>query len=257
MPIYGYLLVLGGAAASVLVLLVLSRYVPGEKREPHNDVLGFVYAVVGVIYAVVLALVVIGLWETQEKARADTYTESDALIDLYWYGRSLPPADAARIEDLAQRYPHTVITEEWPLLAQHRSSRKAWDEQAELRQAVYRQQPKTLGEQARYQQALQAVSTMSDTRRQRVNESAAGLPSLLWAVLVLGGLITVAFAMGFGMHSLRAHSLIVFGAALTVGSLLLCIYELNYPFVRSIRVNPDAFELAIARMKALSAMSPR
>jgi hypothetical protein len=40
-----------------------------RRRQGHNDVAGFIYAVVGVIYAVLLALMVIAVWEDYEKAR--------------------------------------------------------------------------------------------------------------------------------------------------------------------------------------------
>jgi hypothetical protein len=42
--------------------------VPWSHRKEFNDVAGFIYAVVGVVYAVLLALVVIAAWENREEA---------------------------------------------------------------------------------------------------------------------------------------------------------------------------------------------
>jgi hypothetical protein len=48
---------------AVAGLELVQRLVPSEKRQQHNDVAGFLYAVVGVVYAVLLALLVIAVWE--------------------------------------------------------------------------------------------------------------------------------------------------------------------------------------------------
>ena len=45
-------------------LLLVQRLVPPRLRREHNDVAGFIYAVLGVAYAVLLAFVVIVTWET-------------------------------------------------------------------------------------------------------------------------------------------------------------------------------------------------
>jgi hypothetical protein len=245
-------LTVGIALASVLVLFVLARCIPAERREPHNDIVGFVYAVIGVIYAVVLAMVVIGTWETLDTARANTYTESNALIDLYWYGKALHNPAGTQIEDQAKQYAQTVVDQEWPLLANQQSSQQAWNEASELREDVYAQQPTAAAAQARYQQALTDVTTLSDARRERVDESSDGIPTPLWVTLILGGAVTVAFALGFGMKSIWAHAAVVFCLTLVVASLLILINQLNFPFSGAVRVEPDAFQLALSQMQGLT-----
>src|SRR6266849_4245250 len=165
MPVLGTAVVVAAAVLAVVLLVVIARLVPAERREPHNDVIGFVYAVVGVVYAVVLAMVVIGVWDTLHKARTTTYQESDAVLQLYWYGRALPEPARGEIQDLAKKYSETVVNDEWPLLAHQQSSTQAWTEATALRDFVTAQQPTTLAGQSRYQQALDATATMSDARR--------------------------------------------------------------------------------------------
>ena len=43
-------------------LILVQRLVPNEVRRQHNDVAGFIYAVLGVVYAVLLGLVVVAVW---------------------------------------------------------------------------------------------------------------------------------------------------------------------------------------------------
>ena len=50
-------------------LELVERLVPATSRQPHNDVAGFIYAALGVIYAVLLALVVIAVWGEYDAAK--------------------------------------------------------------------------------------------------------------------------------------------------------------------------------------------
>jgi hypothetical protein len=49
--------------AAVAGMILVQRLVPPALRQEHNDVAGFIYAVLGVAYAVLLAFVVIVVWE--------------------------------------------------------------------------------------------------------------------------------------------------------------------------------------------------
>jgi prolipoprotein diacylglyceryltransferase len=61
--VYGLIVVGGICLASLVGLEQVQRLVPSVSRQRHNDVAGFIYAALGVIYAVLLALVVISVWE--------------------------------------------------------------------------------------------------------------------------------------------------------------------------------------------------
>jgi hypothetical protein len=252
MPVTGILVVVGIAALITVALVFVTRYVPSERRASQNDVVGFVYAVVGVIYAVVLALVVVAAWSAQDEARTNTYSETNALLQIYWYGHSLPQPEHARIQQLDLQYTDTVLNNEWPLLARGQSSDQAWTLFLRLRSEITARQPTGAADVARYSQALDAVAQLGDARRQRLNEATDGLPALLWVTLVLGGAVTVGFAFMFGMSSLRAHLAVVFSVALLIGALLLVVYELSPPFSHAVHLEPTAFELAVTRMGEVS-----
>jgi hypothetical protein len=55
---------------SVLVagLMLVQRLVPATRRKEHNDVAGFIYAVLGVAYAVMLGLMIIAVWKSFAEA---------------------------------------------------------------------------------------------------------------------------------------------------------------------------------------------
>ncbi len=77
--VFGVLVVCGASLAAVIGLTLVQRLVPATIRKEHNDVAGFIYAALGVIYAVLLALVVIAVWEEFGRARVTVESEANAL----------------------------------------------------------------------------------------------------------------------------------------------------------------------------------
>lgn len=251
MPVWVILVIFGVALLAAAGVYGLEKVVPATQREVHNDVFGFVYAVVGVTYAVLLGLVVVAAWNTLDEARENTYTESNAVLQLAWYGHSLPQPQHREILQLATEYMELVINTEWPELSQQQSSEQAWSVSTQLRNLVQNQQPTRPAAVARYEQAIEAASQLDDARRERIEQSKEGIPTLLWAALVLGGFVTVGFAFFFGMKSTTAHAIVMFSLTLIVASLLLVVRELDYPFDGLVNVSPEAFQLALELIKQI------
>jgi hypothetical protein len=73
----GLLIVAVAVVVAVGGLVLVQRLVPTARRKEHNDVAGFIYAVLGVSYAVLLGLVLIAVWEKWNAA--DTLTADEAM----------------------------------------------------------------------------------------------------------------------------------------------------------------------------------
>ena len=68
---------------AVVGLTLVQRLTPSTLRQEHNDVAGFIYAVLGVAYAVLLAFMVIAVWEQYEMARNTEDQEANELAEIY------------------------------------------------------------------------------------------------------------------------------------------------------------------------------
>lgn len=90
-----FVLVLPGLA--ILVQLAIRRRWPVLADGEHNDVAGFIIAVVGVIYAGLLAFVVIVSWENFSQAESTVGQEASALRSIYRESQAFPPDVRARI----------------------------------------------------------------------------------------------------------------------------------------------------------------
>jgi hypothetical protein len=104
-------------------LELVERLVPADTRQQHNDVAGFIYATLGVIYAVLLALVVIAVWEKYQAADATVEQEANALAEIFWLAHRLPEPEGSHIQELARSYAaEEVVHKEYPLMEQGSAS---------------------------------------------------------------------------------------------------------------------------------------
>jgi uncharacterized membrane protein YraQ (UPF0718 family) len=218
-------------------------------RKEHNDVAGFIYAVLGVIYAVLIALVVIAVWEDFAAARDTVERESSELDDVFRLAHSLPEPEGRQLQELARSYARVVVDEEWALMAQARTSPRAWELLDEMTLHFENVEVRTKAEQVRYAEALARMDELADARNARLVEAGEGIPTVVWGVLAVGGILVVGFAYLFGLENTLVHNLMVGALALLISSVLFTIGVLEYPFSGDVRVSPEAFELVLERME--------
>jgi hypothetical protein len=230
-------------------VLLVQRLVSTERRRQHNDVAGFIYAVLGVAYAVLLGLMLIAVWE-QWNAADDTVTEeANELAGIFWFAHTLPQPEGRHIQELARTYAQVVVKEEWPLMGQGKSSPKAWTTIDELRATILGLNPTTGAQQVRYNQLLEQLHGLGDARRERLLVAGEGLPTILWVVLILGGVITVGFTYLFGLDSTLVHLLMVGALALIISLSLFTVAALDQPFKGAVHIHPAAFEQVLERFQ--------
>ena len=227
---------------AVTGLVLVQRLVPSRLREEHNDVAGFIYSVLGVAYAVLLAFVVIVVWEEYEQARDTVETEANELAGIYFLADRFPEADRERVQELTRSYARTVVEEEWPLMERGETSERAGTLLQELRLSLENVDASTNAGQVLYDQGLTRVHEVSDARRLRLLEVTQGLPGILWIVLLGGGVVTVCFTYLFGLKNNWAHALMVAALTLVICGILFTIGTLDFPFAGQAAVQPAAFE---------------
>jgi protein-S-isoprenylcysteine O-methyltransferase Ste14 len=230
---------------AVVGLVLVQRLVPSDRREGQNDVAGFIYAVLGVAYAVLLAFVVFAVWQDYETAQTNVESEANELAGVYFFASQLPEPQRTRIQDLTRRYARVVVEEEWPMMERGQTSPHADSLVRQLRLELLQFDPHTKGEQVLYELGQTQLHDAVDARRSRLLEVREGIPDLLWVVLVVSGVITVSFTYLFGLKSNLAHALMVAALTLLICGILFTIAEFNNPFSGPVGIRPEAFREAL------------
>ena len=251
-------LVVGGICLLALAgFELVHRLVPASVRQQHNDVAGFIYAALGVIYAVLLALVVIAVWEEYEVASNTVEQEANAAADIFWLADGLPEPNDARVQELIRSYAEEVVHKEWPLMeqgraplmTQERGTPAGWTIIDDIRQNIQGFEPRSQAEEQLYAEGLDQLDTLSDARRLRLVAAEEGVPGVLWAVLIFGGIAVIGFTYLFGLQSTWGHRLMVMTLAAVIGLVLFTVGTLEYPFYGGARIGTGAFELILERFE--------
>lgn len=238
-------MIVGGfVGITLLVGFVIGRVAPREMRMEHNDLAGFILAVIGVVYAVLLAFVAIGVWERFQQAEARSYEEAGALAVVYRDADSFPQGHALRRE--LRTYTESVVNDEWTKMRTGDESATA-DRQIEQIDREIRALRVTSGaNQDVHAQMLAAINVALVDRDGRLSEGATGINELMWGVLLVGAVVTVGFTYLFGFKHTLMQQLMIGSLGLLIGLVLFLAVALDYPFRGSIAVAPDAFHNALA-----------
>jgi hypothetical protein len=239
----------GGALAG---LLVVRRNVALSTLESHNDVAGFIIAVIGVLYAVLLAFVVVIVWEQFDAARGNADHEAGLVESLYRDVGALP-GDTGQVRQEIQRYAQSVADDEWKSMSTHqRESPLADAALTALVRSFEKLRPSGAGESAFYTESVKRLNDIEQARRERVLASSTALPGPLWLVLLAGAIVTIGFTYFFGVSNFRAHMLMVVALAAIIGLILFLLMALDLPFTGALAVRPSAMREVIGEFSRLA-----
>jgi hypothetical protein len=150
---------------------------------------------------------------------------------------------------LAVTYANTVLNSEWPLMAQgivpkdsDEISRKMWHSLMSIKGGTY-------SETNAVDHSLYELSTLMACRQSRQLAVTSKLPGILWAVLWMGGVLTLFSACMFGQESLFMHGLHVFSFSLLIALVLVAIGDIDRPYMGAVSVDKTAFVRALMDMQ--------
>lgn len=243
------LIILGAAELFSVGLMLATRVCLGADRlSLNNEVAGFKFAVIGVLYAVLLAFVVVAVWEDYSNTEGAVRNEAKALVDLHQLSYALPESSGNLIREHLVSYIEHVRDSEWLAMGDGDSDPQAEKDLQLLNQAVFEGRPENLGEVALYLHALDLLTIVNDNRNERLDGSRGSVPSVLWLVLLAGAVVTLGYPAFFGSSNLMAQVLMTAALAALVALTLFVALVLDYPFTGQVRISSTPFEQALKQM---------
>ena len=247
-----WLLVLGVVAVleifSVGLMLVCRRKWGPDRLKLNNEVAGFKFSVIGVLYAVLLAFVVIAVWENYNATDAAIRNEAKAVGNLTQLSYALPEQEGSAIRVSLSDYVKEVRQTEWGTMALGVPSKTTANALAHLTQAIFDLHADRLKDHALFQQALHLLAAIEDNRNERLDSANGSVPPILWFVLIAGALITLGYPAFFGTSNLLAQTLMTATLAALVALALVPTLTLDFPFTGRVALTSDAFDAALQQM---------
>src|SRR5687767_15681454 len=109
----GTIVVAGAAALSVIGFVMVSRKVPERWLVADTDAAGALYATIGMVYAILIAIAAIAVWEPRTGAAQNTDLEAASLTEAYWSANALSADDGGDVQQLVGDYLRVAAGSEW------------------------------------------------------------------------------------------------------------------------------------------------
>lgn len=226
---------------SIVYLLLLNRFWPANRRKAHNDVIGWQISIIGTIYAVMIGFMLYAVWANFQSAETNVNGEANALINIYRTADGLPAAQRSAIQKASVNYAEAVLTHEWNTMRDAGTAHAAQPFMMQLWAVMTQTPTQNFSQQVNLHQCMAELSKMTEHRRIRILQSGSAMPTILWAVLVMGGLITVASCGLIGSENVTLHFALIFALSLLISLALVAVGDIDQPFRGSVHVAPNAF----------------
>src|SRR5277367_3439286 len=110
------------AFISMVGPIIIRKRVSLDQLKTNNEVAGFKFASVGVIYAVLLGFAVIVVWQKFSEAENDVALEAGAAATIYRLANGITGAPGLALHEGITTYLKAAISEDWPAMKRGQGS---------------------------------------------------------------------------------------------------------------------------------------
>lgn len=240
----GFIIIGLGTLLATLGPSVVRHFVALDKLTTNNEIAGFKFATVGVLYAVLLAFAIIVVWQKYSDAETTVAQEAGAAAAIFQLSYGIDEKPGIALRSALSNYLTHAIADDWPAMERvapggSPSARQALD-------TVYTPlltfQSNSPVDAAVLAEILHQVDQLTQARRVRLVEAEGVVPGVVWIILFGGAFVTLGFTFFFGAESLRAQTIMTALLALLMLSELFIIVAIDRPFTGRVRVEPSALE---------------
>ncbi len=262
------LLVILPTAAAMAGSVLMRRIFGLERLAINNEVAGFKFAVVGIVYGLLLTLATISAWDKFSEAHVAVIEEGAAANAIYQLTNG-PEQDQLAVRAALSKYLMLAINKDWPEMEVEQESEEVSGVLGELYTDVIRLIQKASVAPAQDITPIQTKATrraqkeaaipapheamapalaielikqldnITKSRRTRVHLSGGIVPNMMWCVLIIGATLTVVFTFFFGLSNTVAQVLMTGILAAMIFMSLLMTLSFDHPFTGPVHIGPE------------------
>jgi hypothetical protein len=225
--------------------ILIRRRLSLERLRANNEVAGFKFATVGVLYAVLLAFAVIVVWEKFGDAEGHAADEAGAAVTIYRLSGGIEGDTGSQLRAAVSTYLSTAIADDWPAMERGEASPATTRALDAAYSTLLTFNPTDRRGSAVLTETLRQLDAVTQARRARLVVATGIVPGIVWFVLFGGAIVTVAFTFFFATDNLRAQTLMTGALTALIFSGLLVIVVIDRPFAGIVKVSPEALSAAL------------
>ncbi len=258
----GVLLVILPTVAAMVGSVLVRRIFGLDRLVINNEVAGFKFAVVGIVYGLLLTLATISAWDKFSEAHVAVIEEVAAANAIYQLANG-PEQDQLAVRGALGKYLTLAIDKDWPAMEVEQESeevRGALDElytdvirliqkasvapaqtkaTARAQKGAVIPAPNEAMAQALTIELIKQLDNITKSRRTRVHLSSGIVPNMMWSVLMIGATLTVVFTFFFGTVSIGAQVLMTGILAAMIFMSLLMTLSFDHPFTGPVHIGSE------------------
>ena len=250
------LLVLGASIAALFAAfgvagmwLTHRTIVPRLAVGAHdNEFTGVILNGMLIIYGLAVALIVVAVWENYADVSKLVSKEATAIALVYRDAGGYPNPARDRLRRDLGTYTQYIIQQAWPLQRRGIVPSGGVDLMNRVQDDLFAFAPSTEAQKILHGEALRAYNNLIDARRLRLDAVGSGLPTAMWAVVLIGASISLLASFLFRTQSLRLHYTMVGLLASLMGLVIFLILIYDHPFRGTHGLGPQAYELIVDQL---------
>src|SRR6266567_7648732 len=220
-------------------LHLVRRKYSAEVLKENHEVAAIIFNAFGLFYGVMVAFVVFVTWSGYDEATKNLQMEANEVDDIFHITQALPdPARTVTRQGLMD-YIASAYNVELKRMSQGEISLHSNPAMARLMTVVYQMDEKSIPNRELYAETVKRLNNLAQYRRLRIFAGNDTVPSVVWLVLLVGGVFTISYTWLFGMKNMKAQYLVATTLTVTVTLILFLIYVLDHPFTGTSKVSDE------------------
>ena len=123
---------------------------------------------VAAIYAILLAFVLVNVWQNFDKSNANVQLEANYLADIYRDSEALSADFHQKVGNLLREYRQAVVDYEWKTMTRGETSPEVERLMRKIGTLYTAYQPRNSTEQSFFDESVRKLNLLQDLRRQRL-----------------------------------------------------------------------------------------
>jgi len=223
----------------ILIHPLMRRWIHGERQV--NDVVIFVAANYGLIYAVLLGLLTVATFQTTKDLQDHISNEASSLSTMYHSAEGYPEPMRGAFRAGLRDYTHYVIEKDWPAHRLALTPNGGEHRLQAIRQTLFSFEPASKTQEVLHGEIIREFNAMSVSREQRLNAVTSSMPAVLWWVVIFGAIVSIVFI--WMLHLEFVPQLILGGVtAFFLGIMTFLIYAMDHPLQGAVSVDPGPYQ---------------
>jgi hypothetical protein len=245
------LLVVGIPTVVTMILTVFVRNNVGfERLVSNNEVAGFKFAVLGVVYAVLLGFAVISVWEKFKDAEGDVTAEAASADSIYRLTGGFESTNRPALQAAVRHYLTLVLAREANTMETGQADVSTNIALNDLYSAVLAAKPTDVEESDVFSATLDELRSLAEARRERLELSRGAVPPIMWSVLAGGAILNIAFALFFGTKHVISQVIMAGMLAAVIFMSLFVVININYPFAGGLKVSLEPLKYTFENLSS-------